>query len=388
MGEPSATRFRPSLASAAVVIAGLTVGAVGLYFTASIVAPAFFAFTLFVSARPLQRLLERAGAPRIVAAVLVLLGLYVVLTALVIATIASLTQAALELPRYTRDLQMIYLDTLNWLEQFGVDDAALAQYASSIDLNRVADLLGAVVQGTTSAGGQALVILVVMFFLAIDSTSVRSRWQLLTASRPELATSLRAFFAGVRKYWVVCTVFGLIVAALDVIALWIIGVPLALVWGVLAFVTNYIPNVGFVIGLIPPALIALLEGGVTDMVAVIVTYSVLNFTIQTIIQPKVVGDAVGLSPAVSFLSLTFWTVVVGPLGAILAVPLTLAAKAGLVDAHPEARWINAFLVTDTQAKRALNQNDTTASAATGASRTAKATKANPEQPEAEETNSA
>ncbi|UFU02675.1 AI-2E family transporter [Ruania suaedae] len=345
----------PSLASAAVVLAGLTVAAVGLYFMAPIVAPAFFAFTLFVSARPLQRLLERAGAPRIVAAVLVLLGLYVVLTALVLATIWSLTQAALELPRYTGDLRSIYLDSLLWLERMGVDNAALAQYANSIDLNRVADLLGAVVQGTTSAGGQALIILVVMFFLAIDSTSVRSRWRLLAGSRPDLAAALRAFFAGVRKYWVVSTVFGLIVAVLDVIALWIIGVPLALVWGVLAFVTNYIPNVGFVIGLIPPALIALLEGGPADMVAVIVAYTVLNFSIQTIVQPKVVGDAVGLSPAVSFLSLTFWTLVVGPLGAILAVPLTLAAKSALVDAHPEARWINAFLVTDSQAERALKR---------------------------------
>ncbi|UFU06039.1 AI-2E family transporter [Ruania halotolerans] len=352
MTETATPLSRPSLGSAAVVLAGLTVAAVGLHFAASIVAPAFFALTLVVSARPLQRMLVRARVPKMLAAVLVLLGLYVLLTALVIITVTSLTQAAMELPRYTADLQLIYLDTLRWLEQFGVDDAALAQYAGSIDLNRVAELLGAVVEGTTAAGGQALIILVVMFFLAIDSTSVHARWRLLADSRPELANSLLAFFAGVRKYWVVCTVFGLVVAVLDVIALLIIGVPLAFVWGVLAFVTNYIPNVGFVIGLIPPALIALLEGGLTDMLWVVVAYTVLNFTIQTIIQPKVTGDAVGLSPTVSFLSLAFWTVVVGPLGAILAVPLTLAAKSTLVDAHPSARWINAFLVTDNEAKRA------------------------------------
>src|SRR5699024_10950790 len=197
------------------------------------------------------------------------------------------------------------------------------------------------------------------FFLAIDSTVVRSRWELIAGVRPELAAALKNFVIGVRKYWLVTTVFGLIVAALDVVALVIIGVPLALVWGLLAFVTNYIPNVGFVIGLVPAALLALLDGGVSDMVWVIVAYGVLNFTVQTIIQPKVTGDAVGLSLVVSFLSLTLWSLIVGPLVAILAVPLTLAAKAMLVDAHPEARWINAFLVTDNDARRVLRKQAAT-----------------------------
>src|SRR5699024_3879010 len=111
----------------------------------------------------------------------------------------------------------------------------------------------------------------------------------------------------------------------------------------------------FIIGLVPAALLALLDGGMTDMLWVVITYSVLNFTMQTIIQPKLTADAVGLSPVVACLSLTLWALVVGPLGAILAVPLTLAAKAFLVDAHPEARWINAFLITDSDARKFLRE---------------------------------
>ena len=114
------------------------------------------------------------------------------------------------------------------------------------------------------------------------------------------------------------------------------GVPGAFVWAVLAFVTNFIPNVGFVIGVIPPALIALLEGGPGLMVAVIVVYSVINFLIQSVIQPRVVGDKVGLSPTLTFLSLVFWTWVIGPLGALLAVPLSLLTKALLVEADPRS----------------------------------------------------
>jgi predicted PurR-regulated permease PerM len=111
------------------------------------------------------------------------------------------------------------------------------------------------------------------------------------------------------------------------------------VWGVLAFVTNFIPNIGFVIGLVPPALIALLEGGPGLMLAVIVIYSVVNVIIQSVIQPKVVGDAVGLSTTLTFVSLVFWAWILGPLGALLAVPMSLFFKAVLVEMDPAASWI-------------------------------------------------
>jgi predicted PurR-regulated permease PerM len=83
-----------------------------------------------------------------------------------------------------------------------------------------------------------------------------------------------------------------------------LGVPLPLLWGLLSDVTNYIPNIGFVIGLVPPALLALLEGGPQLMLVVIVVYSVVNVVIQSVIQPKFVGDAVNLSLPLSFLSLS------------------------------------------------------------------------------------
>ena len=84
--------------------------------------------------------------------------------------------------------------------------------------------------------------------------------------------------------------FGLIVAVIDTAVLWAMGIPAAVLWGLLAFVTNYIPNIGFIIGLVPVAVLALLEGGVGLMLAVIAVYSVINLVIQSIIQPRVVGD--------------------------------------------------------------------------------------------------
>ena len=119
--------------------------------------------------------------------------------------------------------------------------------------------------------------------------------------------------------------------------------PGAFVWGVLAFVTNFIPNIGFVIGVIPPAIIGLLEGGPGLMLAVIVLYSVINFVIQSIIQPKYQADALGLTTTLTFLSLVFWAWVLGPLGAMLALPLTLLLKALFVDVDPRSQWLGPLL---------------------------------------------
>ena len=161
--------------------------------------------------------------------------------------------------------------------------------------------------------------------------------------RPKIVEALGHSAWGTRQYLLVTTVFGLIVAVLDTVALALLGIPLAVTWGLLAFITNYIPNVGFIIGVIPPALLGLLTGGPQLMVIVIVVYCVLNLVIQSVIQPRFIGDAVGLSVTVTFVALVFWAWLLGPLGAILAIPLTLLGKALLVDIDPQARWADALL---------------------------------------------
>jgi AI-2 transport protein TqsA len=180
-------------------------------------------------------------------------------------------------------------------------------------------------------------------FMALDAVGFSSRLARVRRQRAEVVGALDSFVHGTRRYLLVSTVFGLIVAAIDTAFLWLIGVPLPLLWGLLAFITNYIPNVGFLIGVIPPALLALLEGGPQLMVTVIVAYSVINFIIQSVIQPKVMADAVSLSLTLTFLSLVFWSFVIGPIGAILAIPMTLLTKALLLDVDPNTRWMSSLL---------------------------------------------
>lgn len=345
--EPPAHARRGSASNLSLILAlaGMVVIAVGLRATSAIFAPTFFALTLVLAARPVQRWLVQRRVPPVLAATIVLVALYVVLLVLITALGLALVQLYDTVPAYFDEFGSVYTGLVDQAERFGVAKADVDSLIGSLEFGGVVNLIGDVLDSLSAATSQLVLVVMVMFFLAFDSLNAGRRWRLLDDAKPELAEALTHFAVVVRRYWLVSTLFGLVVAVIDVVALLALGVPLALTWGLLAFVTNYIPNVGFVLGLVPPALLALLDSGPVTMVWVIVIYSVVNFTIQSLIQPKFTGDAVGLSPTVTFLSLVFWALVMGPLGALLAVPLTLFAKAVLVDADPAARWANAFLVT-------------------------------------------
>jgi predicted PurR-regulated permease PerM len=199
----------------------------------------------------------------------------------------------------------------------------------------VASLVGSLLDLATNL----FFILTLVLFLTMDATAFPDHLARSGVARGPLVDALIGFAVGTRSYLVVSTVFGLIVAVIDTAALALLGIPVPLLWGLLAFITNYIPNIGFVIGLVPPAVLGLLEGGPGLCIAVVVVYCLVNLVIQTVIQPKIVGDTVGLSTSLTFISLVFWAWVLGALGALLAIPLSLLVKAVLVDIDPRTRWL-------------------------------------------------
>ena len=175
--------------------------------------------------------------------------------------------------------------------------------------------------------------------MAVDGARYRDAPRLFGATRSGTMTRISNLTSGIRRYYVVNAAFGAIVAIIDGLALWWLGVPAPVVWAVLAFVTNFIPNIGFVVGLIPPAILAFLVGGWPLMLGVIAIYCVVNVTLQVLIQPKFVSDAVGLSLTITFFSVVFWTFIIGPLGAILSIPLTLFTRMLLFEADPGSTWL-------------------------------------------------
>lgn len=323
--------------------AGLLGATLGLKAFSSIIAPVLLALVLVIGVHPLTGILRRRGVPQWLAVTVSLLALFAIILGLAASFAVSVGQLATLLPAYQDRFTALVTDLQTWLQSLGIGRDQLQAALSQISFSSVAGVLVSLLSGLTAAFSNLVFLLLVAAFMVLDSTQFARRFAEATPGREGVVSALAGFARGTRSYLVVSTVFGLIVAAFDTVLLWAVGVPLPLLWGLLAFITNYIPNIGFVIGVVPPALLALLEGGPRLMIIVIVAYSVINFVIQSVIQPKYVGDAVDLSLSLTFLSLIFWAFVIGPIGAILAIPLTLLVKALLLDVDPDTRWISGLI---------------------------------------------
>jgi AI-2 transport protein TqsA len=332
------SQARPFALTLLLVTTALTVTLAGVRSIADIVGPVFLALVITITLHPIRLWLERHGLPEWAASILMLLAACLLLFLLTLALIVSVAQLAALIPEYGDQLDDAVTSVGNTLRDLGVQQDQIDAVTKAIDPGQIVDLAMSVLSATLGIIGDLFFLITVLLFMAFDTDSTRRSLAALGDRFPHPVAALGSFARGARSYMSVSASFGFVVAVIDGLALHLMDVPGAFVWAVLAFVTNFIPNIGFIIGVIPPALIALLDGGADLMITVIIVYSVVNFVIQSVIQPRVVGDAVGLSATLTFLSLVFWTWVVGPVGALLAVPLTLLVRALLIEADPRTRW--------------------------------------------------
>lgn len=330
----------------ALTIAGIAYALTFFRGLQDIVAPVFLALNFYIVVYPLQKFLTRHRVPGAIGAVISVVLVLCMIVAFFGLTAWSIAELVLLIPSYSSEIVSTYHSLMSLLSQLGVTSSVLEDQLRGFNARSIIDAVTPLLTNVSVVAGLLTTVVMAVFFVAMDSMGIGQRMTMLVDAKPSLAAALGGFASGVRRYWVVATIFGLIVAVLDVVALAIIDVPLVWVWGVLAFLTNYIPNIGFIIGLVPPALLALVDSGWQSALWVIAAYSVLNFVIQAIIQPKFTGESVGVTPLVSFLSLLFWVWVLGWLGALLALPATLVVKALLVDADPRAKWVNILLASD------------------------------------------
>jgi AI-2 transport protein TqsA len=343
MGPAStAPSARPELPRLVVLLVGLAAGflvVAGLRNLSDIVGPVFLAFVLVIATEPMRTAAERRGIPAWVGGVLAIVTIYLGLLGLTFAMVVSVGSFATLLPTYETEANRVVETVVSWLAGQGVGENQLTQWAGGLDLGRLVTLAGNLATGLLALLTSLFLVITLVLFMVVDAGRFSAKLRMTPTGHEPLVEALTGFGVATRRYLVVSTVFGLVVAVLDTIALSLLGVPAALLWGLLAYITNYIPNIGFVIGLIPPAVIGLLEGGPRLMLAVVAVYSVLNVVIQSVLQPKIVGDAVGLSSTITMVSLVFWAYTLGTVGALLAVPLTLFAKSLLVDADPGSHWL-------------------------------------------------
>ncbi|GAY08070.1 hypothetical protein TOK_6263 [Pseudonocardia sp. N23] len=324
-------------------LAAFVIIVAGLQGISSILAPTLLALVLVIGVHPLTGILRRRGAPMWLAVTATLVAVFAVVIGLAAAFALSVAELASLLPAYQDRFATLIADVTAWLQQLGVGPDQFRAALDGLSFGTLLGIVSDILAGLAGTLSNLLFLLFVVAFMGLDALHFSHRLEGLRGERNAVVAALGDFVHGTRSYLLVTTVFGLIVAVVDGALLWALGVPLPLLWALLAFVTNYIPNIGFVIGLLPPALLALLEGGPQLMIIVVVAYVIINFVIQSVIQPKFLSDAVNLSLTLTFLSLVFWSFAIGPLGAVLAIPLTLLAKALLLDADPDTRWISGLL---------------------------------------------
>lgn len=333
---PPVTSYRST--SILIALGGATVTVFGLAAISGIAAPILLALVLTICAHPVRRGLERRGVPRGLATGSVVATVFVVLAGFVAALGLALGQFAALLPQFASQLSDIGATVSDWLASIGFGTAQVQAIESSFDPSNLVPLVSGLFGSITNITVALVIVLTMLILMAADAGYLPTLLTQLRPTRPTLVAALTDFASSVRRYMVATTLLGIAQGVLNALALILLGVPGAFLWGLLSFLCSFIPNVGYFIAIIPPTVFAFLTGGWELALPVIVIYAIVNAVVQSIVQPRVVGNAVALSQSLTFASVLFWAIVLGAIGAILAIPLTLLIRTILVDADPAAAW--------------------------------------------------
>ena len=282
------------------------------------------------------------------------------------AALVAISQFGVLLNEFAEEIAAAGQAFAEWLTTIGVSSEPVNSMFAEFDPSAVLDVLAGIFGGLAGWISVLVIVFTMLLLMAMDAAFLPHLRRQLMPVRPLLVPTFVEYGDNVRRYMVISTVLGLVHALIDWIALLLLGVPGAFIWAVLAFVCSFIANIGTFIAIVPPLVFGGLEGGWPTVIAVIVLYGLINGVIRWATQPRIVGKAVSLSQTIMFFSVLFWAVVIGPIGAILAIPLTLLVRLMLVDSNPSMSWIRPILGERGQTKRLMAESDAATKAARAA----------------------
>jgi len=288
----------------------------GIRASASVLNPIFLALVITITVLPIPGWLSRKGLPGWLSLVLTI-GLVVLTLALVITTVFfSVAKLSTEVPTY--------IASASEQTTASAEGSSSAEATASTTINIEA---GPVLQGFVTSMLDLLVqfgiALVIFFFMISAAISLPGARRLGIDPNAPMLQRIATLTQGIRKYMTVLTGINFLVGLGDTIFLLYLGVDYALLWGLLAWFMGYIPSIGFIIALIPPMIMAYAQYGLNTALVVLIGYILINGGVQNFIQPRVMGNNLRISPVVVFVGLFIWGFLLGGIGAILAVPLTL-----------------------------------------------------------------
>lgn len=310
---------------ALVTIAALVVIFAGIKASASLVVPFLLALFLAVLVSPPFLRMKKMGLPATVAMTVMIFGLGVICVLAVTILKTSLDQFSVSLPAYEANLRTQIDAIARWLETTGMESPHDV-LANTLNPQFAMNYAGLIATAMSGMLGQALIIFVTAAFMLVEAGSFDGKLRAIPGVSEEGLRALQSNIQDVRRYVSLKSVMSLLTGALVMFWLWLLGVDNALFMGLLAFFLNFVPAIGSFVAAIPGVLLGLIQLGPLMAVVTAIGYLVINIGISNVIEPKFLGENLGMSPLVVIMSLVFWGWLLGPVGMLLSVPLTMVVK--------------------------------------------------------------
>lgn len=327
-----------------VVIASLIVIAAGLKSSQDLMVPFLLSiFIATITATPMFWL-QRKGVPERLSlpVVMILMVLTIVLMGALIAQSTSAFSA--KLPFYQERLVSLQGEALEVLRPLlePLNLTELSTVTANFSPSSALDLAGTTLARLGGVLSNSFLILLTVIFILAEAASFPQKLGLVLRDPDSSLPHFARFAENVNRYIAIKTTVSAATGVLVTLFLWILGVDFPILWGLLAFLLNYVPTIGSIIAAVPPLLLALVQLGPGSAIGVGAGFFAINLIMGNAIEPRFMGKGLGLSTLVVFLSLVVWGWVLGPVGMLLSVPLTMTAKIAL-EANPGTAWIAVLL---------------------------------------------
>lgn len=335
------TANKPSAMTTLLGIAAFVIVVAGMKAAQAVIVPFLLAAFIAVVCAPVLFWLEDRGLPRVLAMLTVISGIVAAafaLTALVGRSVRSFTR---DLPAYKARMTEEFGSAIAWLEARGAP-VTKDELAEVIDPGASIQLAADMFNGLGSVLANAFLIFLTVVFMLFETSTFPAKVQAIVSNPERSLGEFRRFTANLRRYLAIKSMASLGTGVCVGVGLSIIGVDYPVLWGVLAFLLNYVPNIGSIIAAVPAIALALVQIGPAAAMWTGAVYLAINLIFGNVIEPRYMGEGLGLSTLVVFLSLVFWGWVLGPVGMLLSVPLTMTAKIAF-DSHDGSQWVGVML---------------------------------------------
>lgn len=323
------------------ILAAFVVVVAGMRAAESILVPFFLAAFLAIVFSPALNWLIAKKIPTVLSLVIVIVAILII--GMIVAAVvgSSITDFMDNLPMYQQRLQTMSGSFITWFEKHGAkfSDESLVD---SFNLGSVMNMVGKLLSGLGNMVANAFLIILTVIFLLLEASFLPEKLKAAFGDPDSGFPRIKEWIDSVKRYMFIKTWISLLTGISVGLLLWIIGVDFPILWGMLAFILNFVPNIGSIIAAVPAVLLAFVQLGFIEAVLAAAVFILVNTVYGNIVEPKFMGKGLGLSTLVVFISLVFWGWVLGPVGMLLSVPLTVTVKIAL-HASDETRWIAILL---------------------------------------------